>query len=263
VNSDFDNKAGLVTGASGGIGRASAVALAAAGASVAVADLESRRQQGEETVSIIRTAGGTAHFVATDVTREASVEELIADVAATYGAIDFALNNAGVAAQGMTSDLDEAYFDHVVSVDLKGVWLCMKHELLHMKANGGGSIVNTASTAGLTGFPMASPYASAKHGVVGLTRTAAAEYANMGIRVNAVAPGAIRTRMMTELPDHAQELLIAPQPLHRFGEPEEVAAAALFLLSERASFIVGAVLPVDGGFVATSSSYHEAFNPSA
>ena len=263
VSMVLKGKAGLVTGGASGIGRASAVAFAEAGGAVVVADLESARTGGEETVALIEAAGGTAQFVPTDVTSEADVKGLVECVVDSYGRLDFAFNNAGIATMGFTADYEEKDFDRIIAVDLKSVWLCMKHEIRYMKDHGGGNIVNTASEAGLTGLPSCAPYVAAKHGVVGLTKTAAAEYANMGIRINAIAPGAIATPMATLLHEEAQQMLIAPQPLQRYGTPEEVAQSALFLLSDSASFIVGTVLSVDGGAMTTSQSYNPALNPSA
>lgn len=261
MGKNFEGKAGIVTGAAGGIGRATSIALAAAGGAVIVADLEACRASGEETVAIINAMGGKANFVPVDVTSERSVKNMVNCTIDAYGRLDFAFNNAGIASPAFTAEYSEEEFDRITAVDLKGVWLCMKHELLYMKEHGGGSIVNTASEAGLTGTPMAAAYVAAKHGVVGLTKTASAEYANMNIRINAIAPGAIRTPMMTSLPQAAQDRLIAPQPLHRYGTPEEVAEAVVFLLSDKASFILGTVLSIDGGAMATAESYSPLLSP--
>lgn len=148
-----------------------------------------------------------------------------------------------------------------MAVDLKGVWLSMKYELLHMMENGGGAIVNTASEAGLVGTPLASAYVAAKHGVIGLTKTAAGEYANMGIRINAIAPGAIATPMVLELPQEGQDLLLDPQPLNRFGTPEEVAEAVLWLTSDKSSFVTGTTLSIDGGATSNAQSYSPDLSP--
>lgn len=258
----FSGKAGFVTGAAGGIGRASALAFAREGASVVVADIEASRHNSEETVALITKTGGTAMFVPTDVSRAADVAKLVDSVVDTYGRLDFAFNNAGILVTGFTADIEESDFDKVMAIDVKGVWLCMKYALLHMKANGGGVIVNTASEAGLVGTPQAGAYVAAKHAVVGLTKTAAGEYANMGIRINAIAPGAIATPMVLTLPKEAQDVLLDPQPLHRFGTPAEVAEAVVFLASERASFITGTILSIDGGATSNAQSYSPTLSPS-
>jgi len=258
----FSGKAGYVTGAAGGIGRASAIAFAREGASVIVADVEASRARSEETVETIRKAGGKAEFVPVDVTKADQVQALVKKVVDTYGTLDFAFNNAGVLVTGFTADLKEADFDRAMAVDVKGVWLCMKYGILYMRAHGGGVIVNAASEAGLVGTPLASAYVAAKHAVVGLTKTAAGEYANMGIRINAVAPGAIATPMVLTLAKEAQDVLMDPQPMHRFGTPEEIAQAVVFLASDNASFITGTILSVDGGATSNAQSYDPALSPS-
>ncbi|WP_336855503.1 glucose 1-dehydrogenase [Sinomonas albida] len=259
----FDGKAGLVTGAAGGIGRASAVAYAAEGGSVIVADLESSRAKGEETVAMIHAAGGNAAFIPVDVSDDAQVEALVDATVREFGRLDFALNNAGIVEMGFTADISEQAWDRLFEVNIKGVWLCLKHELRYMRAHGGGSIVNTASESGLVGTPLASPYVSAKHAVVGLTKTAAGEYANMGIRINAIAPGSVWTPLMASAPAEAQEMLMAPQPMHRFGTPEEIANAVIWLSSHKASFITGITLPIDGGATASAQSFDPNLSPTA
>lgn len=261
--SSFSGRAGLVSGAAGGIGRATAVAFGREGASVVVADIEPMREQGEETVKLVEQAGGHAVFVAADVSQAADVQHMVTATVETYGRLDFAHNNAGILSTGFTADVEEADFDRILAVDVKGVWLAMKYELLHMKVHGGGVIVNTASEAGLVGTPLAGPYVAAKHAVVGLTKTAAGEYANMGIRINAIAPGAVSSRMVLDLPEEAQQVLLAPQPLHRFGTPEEIAESVVFLCSDRASFITGTVLSIDGGATSNAQSYDPNLSPSA
>jgi NAD(P)-dependent dehydrogenase (short-subunit alcohol dehydrogenase family) len=246
----MEGRAGLVTGAAGGIGRASAVALGRAGASVVIADLESEREGGEETTRLVEQAGGRARFVACDVTRSDQVAQLVDATVRAYGRLDFAHNNAGIGVQGRIVDMSEQDFDRCVAINLKGVWLGLKHELPRMLAAGGGAIVNTASLAGLIGLPQGGAYCASKHGVVGITKTAAVEYAQRGIRVNAVCPAAIETRMTDALPDELRALAVAPQAIKRFGRPEEVAAAVVWLCSDRASFITGAALPVDAGATA-------------
>jgi NAD(P)-dependent dehydrogenase (short-subunit alcohol dehydrogenase family) len=246
----MEGRAGLVTGAAGGIGRASAVALGRAGASVVIADLESEREGGEETTRLVEQAGGRARFVACDVTRSDQVAHLVDATVRAYGRLDFAHNNAGIGVQGRIVDMSEEDFDRCVAINLKGVWLGLKHELPRMLAAGGGAIVNTASLAGLIGLPQGGAYSASKHGVVGITKTAAVEYAQRGIRVNAVCPAAIETRMTDVLPDELRALAVAPQAIKRFGRPDEVAAAVVWLCSDRASFITGAALPVDAGATA-------------
>jgi NAD(P)-dependent dehydrogenase (short-subunit alcohol dehydrogenase family) len=246
----MEGRAGLVTGAAGGIGRASAVALGRAGASVVIADLESEREGGEETTRLVEQAGGRARFVACDVTRSDQVAHLVDATVRAYGRLDFAHNNAGIGVQGRIVDMSEQDFDRCVAINLKGVWLGLKHELPRMLAAGGGAIVNTASLAGLIGLPQGGAYCASKHGVVGITKTAAVEYAQRGIRVNAVCPAAIETRMTDALPDELRALAVAPQAIKRFGRPDEVAAAVVWLCSDRASFITGAALPVDAGATA-------------
>lgn len=257
---EFEGKAGLVTGAAGGIGRATAVAFGRAGAQVVIADLETTRERALETVELVKRAGGDAAFVATDVTDEVSVGQLVETAASTFGSLDFAHNNAGIAHPKFIDDYTQAEFDAMIAVDLRGVWLSMKHEIRCMKANGGGAIVNTASVAGIVGVPAFAPYVAAKHGVIGLTRTAAVEYANCGIRVNAVAPAAINTALVASLNEAGKNHLISSHALHRLGEPEEVAEAVVWLSSARSSFVTGTVLPVDGGASAFVQNYDPAFN---
>jgi NAD(P)-dependent dehydrogenase (short-subunit alcohol dehydrogenase family) len=258
----FSGKSGFVTGGAAGIGRATAIALGREGASVIVADVEASRLRSEETVAMIREAGGKAEFLATDVSNSDDVQKLVKTVIKTYGSLHFAFNNAGIAVGGFTADLLEADFDRIMSVDVKGVWLCMKYALLHMKQNGGGVIVNTSSESGLVGTLMASAYVAAKHAVIGLTKSAAGEYANLGIRINAIAPGAIATPMVLNQPKEIQDMLMEPQPMHRFGKPEEVAELVLFLMSDKASFITGTTVSIDGGATSNAQSYSPALSPS-
>jgi NAD(P)-dependent dehydrogenase (short-subunit alcohol dehydrogenase family) len=246
-----EGKAGLVTGAAGGIGRATALALAREGAAgVLVTDLAVRREDGEETVRLIEQNGGHAAFVAGDVTVEADCRAVVQATLDAFGHIDFAHNNAGVELQDSIVGTDEADFDHVIAVNLKGVWLGMKHQIPRMLESGGGAIVNTASLAGLVAVPSLAAYIASKHGVVGLTRAAAVEHANDGIRVNCVCPAAIRTAMIEILPPERQQELIAPQAMNRLGEPSEVAESVVWLISDRASFVTGVALSVDAGAMA-------------
>jgi NAD(P)-dependent dehydrogenase (short-subunit alcohol dehydrogenase family) len=246
-----EGKAGLVTGAAGGIGRATAVALAREGAAgVLVCDLESRRADGEATVRLIEQDGGHAAFAAGDVSVEADCRALVASTIEAFGHLDFAHNNAGVELQASIVGTEEADFDRVIAVNLKGVWLGMKHQIPKMLEHGGGSIVNTASLAGLVAVPTLAAYIASKHGVVGLTRAAAVEHANDGVRVNCVCPAAIRTAMMDILPPERQQELLAPQAMQRFGEPAEVAESVVWLISDRSSFVTGTALSVDAGAMA-------------
>lgn len=248
----LNGKVALVTGGSSGIGRATALALAREGAKVVVADV--MVEGGQETVRLLTATGGQGLFVKTDVSRAAEVEALIGRAVATYGRLDCAFNNAGVeGAFVTTSEYSEADWDRVLTINLKGVWLCMKYEIAHMLRQGGGAIVNTASGAGLVGVPNLSAYVASKHGVVGLTKTAALEYAKAGIRVNAVCPGVIQTPMVARLTSNRPDLseaLVAAEPMGRTGRPEEVAAAVVWLCSDAASFVTGHALSVDGGYVA-------------
>jgi NAD(P)-dependent dehydrogenase (short-subunit alcohol dehydrogenase family) len=243
-------KAGLVTGAAGGIGRACAVRLGAEGGAVVVSDLESAAAGGEETVALVEAAGGTAGFLPCDVREEHDCEALAARVVELHGTLDFAVNNAGVAYHGLFADTPTEEFDRLISVNLRGVFVGMKHQIRHMLACGGGSIVNMASNAGLQAVKHLTAYTAAKHGVVGLTKTAAIEYANDGIRVNAVCPGAIHTALADGIPEERLRQIVFPQALRRLGRPEEVAAAVAWLCSDESSFVTGVPLPVDAGSVA-------------
>jgi NAD(P)-dependent dehydrogenase (short-subunit alcohol dehydrogenase family) len=253
-------KAGLVTGAASGIGRACAIRFAAEGAAVIVADLESARDGGEETVASIRDAGGEAEFFACDVSRAEDNEALVAHVADRHGRLDFAHNNAGIGVHRRLHETPDEDFDRVIAVNLRGTFLGMKHQIRQMLANpepAGGAIVNTSSNAGLRAVTMLSAYTASKHGILGLTKNAAVEYANDGIRVNAVCPGAIMTPLMTAQPPERQAEILAPQAMTRFGDPAEVAAAVVWLCSDEASFITGVALPVDAGSVAWVSAHRD------
>lgn len=247
----LEGRAGLVTGAAGGIGRACALRLAREGGSVVVADLESARQAGEETVRQIREVGGTAEFAACDVSRGEDAAALVDLVVQRYGALDFAHNNAGIpGAHAKLADIADDDFDAVLAVNLRGTFLGMKHQIRRMQEQGGGAIVNTSSNAGLRGVQRIGAYSASKHGILGLTSTAAVECADDGIRVNAVCPGAVRTRLMDDQPPQRQREIVAPHAIKRAGRVEEVAAAVVFLCSEESSFVTGAALPVDAGSIA-------------
>ena len=243
-------KAGLVTGAASGIGRACAVRFAAEGAAVVVADLESARPGGEQTVRTITDAGGRAEYFACDVSRAEDNRALVAHVVARYGRLDFAHNNAGIGVHALLADTEDEDFDRVVAVNLRGTFLGMKHQIRQMRGNGGGAIVNTASNAGLRGVKRIGAYAATKHGILGLTKNGAIEYADDGIRVNAVCPGAIMTPLMTGITPERQQEILRPQAMKRPGEPKEVAAVVVWLCSDEASFVTGVAMPVDAGSVA-------------
>ena len=248
----LDGKVALITGAGSGIGRASALAFAREGAKVAVADIVV--EGGEETVRLVKEAGGEAFFIQVDVSNAADVEAMVNTVVDTYGRIDCAYNNAGIEGRLVSTDeYPEDVFDKVIDINLTGVWLCMKYELPHMLKQGGGAIVNTASGAGLIGVAGMSAYVASKHGVVGLTKTAALEYAKSGIRVNAVCPGVIQTPMMERITaDQPQlgEAVVAAEPVGRAGKPEEIAESVVWMCSDAASFVTGHAMSVDGGYVA-------------
>ena len=251
----FASKVALVTGAGGGIGRATALAFAREGARVVASDIEGAG--GEETARLVTEGGGTALHVACDVTRATDVEALVATAVDAYGRLDCAHNNAGVeGAYGRTADCGEDNFDRTCAVNLKGVYLCLKAEIAHLLGReGGGAIVNTASVAGVEGAKNLPAYVASKHGVMGLTRTAALEYATRGIRVNAVCPGPIRTRMLEAIMEENPRMepaMIAAVPMRRLGAPEEIAEAVVWLCSDRASYVTGQGLVVDGGFTAGS-----------
>lgn len=249
MGKQFENKVAIVTGGSFGIGRATAIAFANRGAKVVIADWI----EDNETLDIIKQAGGEAIFVKCDVSKSADVKKMVNKTIETYGRLDYAYNNAGVEGQqAPIADSTEEAWEKTIGVNLKGVWLCMKHEIPHILKQG-GAIVNCASVAGLVGFVGLSPYVASKHGVIGLTKTAALEYAKQGIRVNAVCPGVIKTPMVdrTTGKDKAVEKIYADmEPVGRLGQPEEVAEAVIWLCSDGASFVTGNAMAVDGGWIA-------------
>lgn len=250
---ELEGKVAIVTGGAAGIGRAAALAFAGSGAHVAIADL--KQDRGEELARRIEEDGGRAVFVRCDVTRSADVDRLIATTIAAFGKLDCAFNNAGIEGEtAATADCSEANFDRTIAVNLKGVWLCMAREVRQMLAQDtGGAIVNMSSVAGVAGFPQLPAYVASKHGVVGLTRTAALEYAADGIRVNAVCPGVIHTEMIdrvTGLDPAVEKQLAESAPIGRMGSPEEIAAAAVWLCSGGASFVTGHAMAIDGGYLA-------------
>jgi NAD(P)-dependent dehydrogenase (short-subunit alcohol dehydrogenase family) len=249
---DMHGRVALVTGASAGIGRATALAFAAEGATVVLADLDQAR--GDELAASIRDKGGEALFQRTDVADDDQVAALVATAVERFGHLDVAFNNAGIEGEQAPVHLcTPANWQRVIAVNLTGVWSCMRHELAHMAERGSGAIVNCASVAGLVGFAAIPAYVASKHGVVGLTRNAALDYAETGIRVNAVCPGIIDTEMVERFTggaDEAVSQMAALEPLGRMGTADEVAQAVVWLCSDGAGFVTGHALAVDGGFVA-------------
>jgi NAD(P)-dependent dehydrogenase (short-subunit alcohol dehydrogenase family) len=248
----MDGKVALVTGAGSGIGKATALAFAKEGAKVVVCDVDVN--SGELTVQDIEAAGGHATFINTDVSKSHDVQAMIEKTIDTYGQLDCAFNNAGIEGSvGVPiAEAEEEVWDKVIDINLKGVWLCMKYELAQMVKQGGGTIVNTASVAGLVGGSFGGAYHASKHGVVGLSKAAAIEYGNSGIRVNAVCPGVIRTSMAERVikDDQHETRVTSLHPLGRLGTADEVAETVVWLCSDSSSFVTGQALAVDGGFVA-------------
>jgi NAD(P)-dependent dehydrogenase (short-subunit alcohol dehydrogenase family) len=249
----LDGKVALITGAGSGIGRATSKIFAREGARLVLVDVV--EEGGQETLHMIREAGADAIFVKADVAKWHDVETMVAKAVEKYGGLNCAFNNAGIEGEdGQTHECSEANWSRVISINLTGVWLCMKAEIAQMlNQGGGGAIVNTSSGAGLAGIKGMPAYVAAKHGVAGLTRAAALEYGRQNIRINAVCPGPIRTPMMARglqrRPD-LEERYARSEPLKRLGEPEEIGEAVAWLCSERASYVTGLPMPVDGGFMA-------------
>lgn len=243
----------LVTGAATGIGRAAALALEAEGASIVVADTDAER--GAEVAREIEDKGGAAVFVETDVSDDAAVAACVDKAIQRFGGLDFAFNNAGIeGVPAVTHECTPENWQRTLAVNLSGVWFCMRHEIPAMLERGRGAIVNNSSVAGLVGFASIPAYTASKHGIIGLTKTAALEYAQLGIRVNAVCPGVIDTEMVDRFTEHhrpeADAAMIAMEPVGRYGRPEEIADVVVWLFSDRASFVTGQAIAVDGGFVA-------------
>jgi len=248
----MNGKVALVTGAGSGIGRATALLFAEEGARVVVSDIAP--EGGEETVKMIEGAGGGAIFARVDISKAAEVEAAVNKAVETFGQLDYAVNNAGMETQPTpTVDCAESDFDRTIMVNLKGTWLCMKYEIQQMLKSGIGAIVNVSSIAGLVGVAAMPAYVAAKHGIVGLTKTAALEYGTSGIRVNAVCPSAIRTPMLEQviasIPEAGKDME-ANHPIGRIGETKEVAETIVWLCSDAASFVTGHALAVDGGLLA-------------
>jgi NAD(P)-dependent dehydrogenase (short-subunit alcohol dehydrogenase family) len=247
----MNQKVVIVTGGNSGIGRATAIALAKEGAKVTVA--ARRASDGEETARLIKEAGSDAIFVKTDVAIENDVRSLVEKTVDKYGKLDYAFNNAGVE-EIKTPFLDQTSekFDQIMNTNVRGVWLSMKYEIPEMIKNGGGAIVNNSSAAGIIGFPQFAVYIASKHAVLGLTKSAALEYAKSGIRINAIAPGGVETEMANRVNESNPqwlETLTSMHPIGRIADPEEIANAVVWLLSDKASFVLGHTLLVDGGVV--------------
>jgi NAD(P)-dependent dehydrogenase (short-subunit alcohol dehydrogenase family) len=252
MSMNFSGQVALVTGAAAGIGRATAQAFAGEGLKVVVSDVDVAG--GESTVALIQQAGGEATFVRCDVSKEADVQALMTSVVLTYGRLDYAFNNAGIEIEkGKLNEGTEAEFDAIMGVNVKGVWLCMKYQLPLLLAQGGGAIVNTASVAGLGAAPKMSIYSASKHAVIGLTKSAAIEFAKKKIRVNAICPAVIDTDMFRrayEADPKKGEFVAGMHPVGRIGKVEEVSAAVLYLCCDAAAFTTGQALAIDGGLTA-------------
>jgi NAD(P)-dependent dehydrogenase (short-subunit alcohol dehydrogenase family) len=248
---DLDGKVAIITGGTSGIGRDTAVLFGRHGAKVVLAGR--RQADGEETLKQVRAAGGDGMFVKTDVAKSGDVEALVKKTVEKFGRVDTAFNNAGIEGTWVPIvDQTEKDWDELIDINLKGVWLCLKYEIQQMLKQGkGGTIVNMSSVAGLMGTPAAAPYGASKHGVIGLTRTAALEYAHQKIRVNAVCPAVIETPMGERLfgAPEARQWALSKHPIGRFGQPMEIAEAVLWLCSEKSSFMTGHYMVLDGGFL--------------
>jgi NAD(P)-dependent dehydrogenase (short-subunit alcohol dehydrogenase family) len=250
MKNSFKNKVVVITGAASGIGKSTALAFAKKGAKVVIVDITEH----SETLNLIHDMGEEAVFIPCDVSNSNQVKAMIEKTITTFGAIDFAFNNAGI--EGTTAntlECSEENWDHTININLKGIWLCMKYEIAEMLKQGKGVIINCSSVAGLVGFAGLPAYVASKHGVIGLTKTTALEYAKLGIRVNAVCPGIIETPMMDRLSGNDLEAIArfsALEPMGRYGQPEEIANAVLWMCSDEASFLTGHAMAVDGGFVA-------------
>jgi NAD(P)-dependent dehydrogenase (short-subunit alcohol dehydrogenase family) len=247
----FQNKSVIVTGAGSGIGRATAIAFAAEGANVMAADID--EHNGQATVAQLRELGARTEFVRVDVSRAADCETMVRHAVNRFGRLDVAFNNAGInIAVAPIAAVDDAQWERIVAINLTGVFLCMKHEILAMKQTGGGTIINTASVGGVIGTAGVTAYCATKHGVVGLTKSAALDYIKDGIRINAVCPGGTNTAMLAEWfkDPEVERAASAATPIGRMADPAEIARAVLFLASEESSFMVGHALLVDGGLTA-------------
>lgn len=251
--STLTGKVAIVTGGGSGIGKSAVILLAREGARVMIADID--EYAGQETAETIRSQGGDSSFFPADVSQESDVKAMVASTIETFGKLDYAFNNAGILEEGSpaVTGYSLELWNRVIGINLTGVWLCMKYEIPEMLKQGGGAIVNNASVASLVGLPGATALVASKHGVVGLTKNAALEYADRGIRVNAVCPSFIKTPILEPYfaahPEEEAEM-VRKEPIGRMGAPEEVAEAAVWLLSDTASFVTGHSLVVDGGYTA-------------
>lgn len=252
VKYNFKDKVIFITGASTGIGRETAIEFGQAGAQVVLADVNF--DKGSGAAHLINDSGGKAHFIKCDVSDPGDVQVAIDQTVSLFGKIDFAFNNAGIeGVSSKTAECTEKNWDHVLSINLKGIWLCMKYQIAQMEKQGHGVIVNCSSVAGLVGFSGSAAYVASKHGVIGLTKTAALDYAKQNIRVNAVCPGIIETDMIERFvhgDEQIKKALSDSEPVGRMGKPSEVAQTVLWLCSDSASFITGHAVAVDGGWVA-------------
>ena len=252
MSNDLKGKTSIITGAASGIGKATAIAMSELGSNIVVVDLSS--EQCDETVEIIRSKGGVAVTCQADVTKEEEVELMIEKTLKTFGQLDVAFNNAGIGGSfKKTDEYSISEWNQVISVNLTGVWLCMKHQIKEMLKKERGSIINTASVAGLIGMGSAPAYTAAKHGVIGITKNAAIEYAKKGIRINAICPGLVKTAMTdyaeSQLPGFLEKTTQL-EPIGRIAQPEEMANAVIWLASDSASYVTGHAMAVDGGLVA-------------
>ncbi|OAB27199.1 NAD(P)-dependent dehydrogenase, short-chain alcohol dehydrogenase family [Flavobacterium fryxellicola] len=250
METPFKNKVVIVTGGSSGIGKASALAFAKKGAKIAVVDWK----ENKEVIALIKELGGDALFIKCDVSKTEDVKAMVAKTIATFGRLDYAFNNAGIeGTSAPTYACSEENWDKTIGINLKGIWLCMKYEIPEIRKQGKGVIINCSSVAGLVGFPGLPAYVASKHGVVGLTKTAALECALLGIRINVICPGVIQTPMIDRLTGKNKEAIeqfTGLEPLGRFGLPEEIANSVVWMCSDEASFVTGHAMVVDGGFVA-------------
>lgn len=249
----LEGKTGFVTGAANGIGKGIALELAAEGAQVVVSDLASAKEEGEAVVEKIRQAGGNAVFVAADVTAQSDIDTLFEKTKALSGQLDFVVNNAGIGPKGEIAESDDKTYDLAMDINLKSVFRVMRSAIRIFREQGtGGSILNISSVAGVTGLGTAGIYSATKHGIIGFTKTGAVEGGQDGIRVNAILPNAIKSKLLEGSSEAFLKMITEPQAIQRLGEPEEVGAAAAFLISDKASFITGVSLPVDGGYLASN-----------